>query len=386
MTSNKIDKKIGILGGGQLGKMLLEASIPLSLDITVMDQDPNFPAGSHTDKFHVGNFNNYDDVIQFGMDKDIISIEIEAVNIDALYELEKQGKSVFPQPHILEIIKDKGLQKAFYYKNELPTSAFKLFNNREEILQAVLQEEISIPFVQKSRKDGYDGKGVFVVKSIKDLENLFDVPSLVEDLVDIESEIAIIMSRNPSGEIKSFPAVEMQFHPTANLVEFLFSPSKLSAEIIKRAESICHELMNKLDIVGLLAVELFVTKSGEILINEVAPRPHNSGHHTIEACQTSQFSQMLRAILDLPLGDTSLRSPGVMINVLGEPRHTGPTYYEGLDQILSESGVHPHLYGKKITKPYRKMGHITVIDDSLTEAIEKANRIKKVLKVKSKEN
>jgi 5-(carboxyamino)imidazole ribonucleotide synthase len=379
----KINKKIGVLGGGQLGKMLLEAAVPLSLDVSILDKQKDFPAGPHTNKFTEGDFTNYDDVVAFGRDKDIVTIEIEAVNEDALRTLEAQGVKVYPQPAALKIIKDKGIQKQFYQDNGFATSKFKLFDNSEAIKTAILDGKITIPFVQKSRKDGYDGKGVFVVKSISDLANLLPGPALVEDLVDINKELAVIVSRNPDGEVKCFPVVEMEFHPVANLVEFLFTPSAIDKAVEAQAIGLATAIADKMEIVGLLAVELFLDQNGNILVNEVAPRPHNSGHHTIEGCYTSQFSQLLRAILNLPLGDTSIIQPAVMINVIGEPGFTGPPIYEGLDEALSLTGVYPHLYGKAITKPYRKMGHITIMNADLEEAKRVARNIKSNFKVKA---
>ena len=377
----KINKKIGILGGGQLGKMILEASVPLSLDISILDKKKNFPAGPHTSKFTEGDFNNFDDVVSFGLDKEIVTIEIEAVNLEALYELEKKGVEVFPQPKVLEIIKDKGLQKQFYSDKNFPTSAYKLFNNAEEIKNSIIDGELKVPIVQKARKGGYDGKGVHIVRNVADVENIMDTPSVVESMIDIETEMAVIVARRPSKISSTFPMAEMEFHPTANLVEFLFSPTRLSDNIQKEAADIATSIADEMDIVGLLAVEFFLTKSGEILVNEVAPRPHNSGHHFIEASYTSQFSQLLRAILDLPLGSTSLRQAGVMVNLIGHKDHTGAPIYEGLERLLETEGVYPHIYGKEITKPYRKMGHITIVNNDLEQAISTARKIKDQINV-----
>jgi 5-(carboxyamino)imidazole ribonucleotide synthase len=377
----KIDKKIGILGGGQLGKMLLEASVPLSLDISIMDKQSDFPSGKHTDQFTEGDFTDYDNVLSFGKDKDILTIEIESVNLDALYELEKRGIEVYPQPRVLEIIKDKGLQKEFYKEHGFPTSDFNLYANASEIKEAVIDNQISLPFVQKARKGGYDGKGVQIVRNVSDLGNLLDTPSIVESLVDIETEMAVIVARTPSNNATTFPMAEMEFHPNANLVEFLFSPSNLSNKIQEKAAELAKDLAQKLDVVGLLAVEFFLSKSGDILINEVAPRPHNSGHHFIESSYTSQFSQLLRAILDLPLGSTRLRQPGVMVNLIGDKDYTGKPIYKGLETLLGIEGVYPHIYGKTITKPYRKMGHVTIINDNLNQALTIARKIKNQIRI-----
>lgn len=383
MKTNTIAQKIGILGGGQLGKMLCQAGSKLGLNISILERDHTFPAASVCTQFACGDITNYDDVFQFGKDMDVITIEIENVNVDALEALEKIGKKVYPQPRALRTIRDKGLQKSFYTDSNLPTSDFRLFNNAKSVIDAINAGIINYPFVQKSRTEGYDGKGVQIVRSEKDLDHLFDVPSLVEDIVDIEKEIAVIVARTPSGNISTFQAVEMYFHPTANLVEYLFCPSSISASQEQEVTALAKEIAVKMGICGLLAVEFFVDKQGNILINEVAPRPHNSGHHTIEACISSQYEMHLRAILDLPLGDTSLIHPAVMVNLLGEEGHSGPTYYEGLEKCLKISGVHPHLYGKKETKPFRKMGHVTIVNKQLDTAIVNAKTVQKTLKVKA---
>ncbi len=373
--------KIGILGGGQLGKMLSDPAHRLGLDIHFLDKDRSFPAGANNANFEIGDFTNYDDVIQFGEDKDIISVEIEKVNTAALETLAKAGKKVYPQAHLLNLIKDKGTQKQFYADNGFPSSDFKLYEGSEAIIDKVEQGEISFPFVQKARTDGYDGKGVAIIQGSEDFSKLMDVPCLVEECVDIEMELSVIVARNPSGEIKSFPVVEMVFHPTANLVEFLCSPARISEDVEKKCTVLAEHLAEKMSIVGLLAVELFLAKDGRILVNEVAPRPHNSGHQTIEGNVTSQYEQHLRTLLDLPLGDTKNRHASVMLNILGEEGHTGIARYEGFEDLLSVSMVYPHLYGKLMTKPFRKMGHITILGDSLEETIEKANSIKEKLKV-----
>ncbi len=375
--------KIGILGGGQLGKMLCEAASPLDLDIHILDKSREMSAGKICPNFTEGDFNDYDDVMAFGKDKDVITIEIESVNHEALAQLEKQGKKVYPQPRNIALIKDKGAQKIFYKENNIPTSPFTLYNDADEIRKAVSSGDLSIPFVQKARTGGYDGRGVHVVKTSDDLDNLLPVPSLVENKVDIHTEISVVVARTPSGHMASFPVVEMEFHPTANLVEYLSCPSNLSGSIQQEAIAIAENIASRLEIVGLLAVELFYDNEGKILVNEVAPRPHNSGHHSIEGNITSQFQQHLRAILDLPLGDTRLIKPSVMINILGEEGYTGDAIYENMEECLQLSGVYIHLYGKSTTKPYRKMGHTTITSDTLEEAIEKAKFVRRTLKVKA---
>ena len=376
-----LGQKIGVLGGGQLGKMLCQAASPMGIQLHILDEHKNFPAGQVAPLFTEGSFKDYDAVIEFGKEMDIITIEIEAVNTDALLELEKMGKQVYPQPSIVSLIKDKGTQKLFYKNHNLPTSPFRLYNRWEDIIKDVENGTISTPFVQKARSGGYDGRGVQVIKDDSKLDLLLQCPSLVEDLVDIDREISVVVARGASGEIKSFPVVDMEFHPTANLVEFLFSPSKISMDLQNQATRIAEKLVSELEIVGLLAVELFLDTNGQILINEVAPRPHNSGHHTIEANITSQFQQHLRAITGLPLGSTRAIQAAVMVNVLGEDGYTGKAHYQNMEKCLEMEGVFPHLYGKETTKPFRKMGHVTIIDDSLETAIEKAKIVKNTLKV-----
>lgn len=381
MAIDKLKQKIGILGGGQLGKMLCQAGSKMGLDLHILEKDHSFPAAQVCPSFTCGDITNYDDVMRFGANMDIITIEIENVNVDALIELQSEGKKVYPQPEALKIIKDKAKQKMFYEAGEFPTSDFALYKNKESIVHDVESGSLTIPFVQKSRTDGYDGKGVHVVSDPSKLIGLLDEASIVEEMVDIAKEIAVIVARNPSGQTVAYPPVEMHFHPTANLVEYLFCPSEISKEQNDNAIALAIDIAERLDVVGLLAVEMFVAKDGALLVNEVAPRPHNSGHHTIEASVTSQYEMHLRAILDLPLGDVALINPAVMVNLLGEPGYSGPTLYQDIEKCLSLSGVYPHLYGKKETKPYRKMGHVTIVDANLSEAINKAKFVQNTLKV-----
>lgn len=378
---NKLNQKIAILGGGQLGKMLIQAGSRLGLSLSVMDTDRDFPAAFVCSEYVCGDIRNYDDVLAFGMNADVITIEIENVNIEALEELQRRGKKVFPQPEVLKVIKDKGKQKMFYEGNGFPTSEFALYKNADEVIKSIEKQQLEFPFVQKLRTDGYDGRGVEIIKSKDQLSQLFDKPSIVEELVEVDKEIAVIVARNSLGEVSTFPPVEMVFHPTANLVEYLSSPANISKELSLIADDIARRLAESLGIIGLLAVEMFVDKNNKILINEVAPRPHNSGHHTIEACVTSQYEMHLRAILDLPLGQTIQIRPAVMINLLGEPDYTGSPIYYNIEICLAKSGVYPHIYGKKETKPYRKMGHVTITGDNLEDAIETARFVQKNLKV-----
>ena len=375
--------RLGILGAGQLGKMLAIAAADWHLPIYALDQSRDFPAGPYCAEFTEGSFNDYDDVYAFGKDMDALTIEIEHVAVEALARLEEEGVAVHPRPGALAIIKDKGLQKQFWAERMLPTSSFCLYESGAELRKAALAGEEPFPFVQKSRTEGYDGRGVAIIRSEADLDKLMDVPCVVEDLVDIEKELAVIAARNTAGEVVAFPAVEMTFHPEANLVEFLLCPARISPELEAEAEALAIRAIKALDVCGLLAVELFLTTAGELLINEVAPRPHNSGHHTINSCYTSQFEQHLRGILGLPLGSVKMKTPSVMLNLLGEPGHSGPVYYEGMEEALAMEGVNVHLYGKSHTKPFRKMGHVTVLDADLDRAIAKARKAQEVLKVVS---
>ncbi|WP_442795276.1 5-(carboxyamino)imidazole ribonucleotide synthase [Pelobium manganitolerans] len=371
--------RLGILGGGQLGRMLIQETINYNIHVSVLDPDADAPCKNICDYFEVGSIGDYETVYNFGKYLDLITIEIEKVNIEALEQLEKEGVTVYPQPRIIRLIQDKGLQKQFFKENDIPTAAFQLFNTREQLVAA----ELPFPFIQKLRKDGYDGKGVRKIASEKDLEEAFEQPSLAESMVDFEKEIAVIVARNANGEMKTFPMVEMDFNPEANLVEFLISPSTYSFEIQQQAEEIAKNIASGLSMVGLLAVEMFLTKDHQILVNELAPRPHNSGHQTIEGNYTSQFGQHIRAIFNLPLGDTKAIANALMINLLGEANYEGEAVYEGLEEILEKEGVYVHLYGKKFTKPFRKMGHITVVDEDRERAIEKAKFIKDTIKVKA---
>lgn len=374
---NKI--KIGVLGGGQLGRMMIQSAINYNLYICCLDPDGNAPCKTFANEFVKGSLTDYDTVYKFGKDKDIITIEIENVNVEALKKLQQEGKKIFPQPEVIEIIKDKGLQKMFYQRNDIPSPDFFLVENRAQIEKY----RDFFPFFQKLRTGGYDGKGVVKLGHPNKIEHAFEAPSVLERLVDFDKEISVIVARNESGESKCFPPVECEFNPEANLVEFLFSPANIKKSIEKQAIEIALKVAEKLNIVGLLAVELFVTKDGKVLVNEVAPRPHNSGHQTIEGNITSQFEQHLRAILNLPLGDTGIIKPAVMINLLGEKNHEGVAKYEGLTDAMKYKGVYIHLYGKTTTKPFRKMGHVTVIDDDLGLAKKKAITVKDLIKIVS---
>jgi 5-(carboxyamino)imidazole ribonucleotide synthase len=368
--------KIGILGGGQLGRMLIQSGIDYNLSFSVLDPDEHAPCNGLAN-FHVGKLTDFDTVMKFGKTCDIITIEIEHVNTQALKELVKLGKKVFPQPEIIEMIQDKRTQKTFYKEWHIPTAPFVLTESKQD----TFQHEALLPAVHKLGKEGYDGRGVQVLRTKADLEKAFDAPGLLEKLIDFEKEISIIVARNETGEMETYPAVEMVFHAEQNLVEYLFAPAQLPDHIVQQADEIARKVMQQLGMVGLLAVEMFVTKAGEVLVNEIAPRPHNSGHQTIEANVTSQYEQHLRAIIGLPLGDTRLLFPSAMVNLLGEPGFSGPATYQGFEEVVKVPGVHVHLYGKRLTKPFRKMGHVTIIDQDIESLKQKTTFVKQTLKV-----
>jgi 5-(carboxyamino)imidazole ribonucleotide synthase len=370
-------QRLGILGGGQLGRMFIQDAIAFDVAVHSLDPDKNAPCKEIANEFTVGSLTDYDTVMNFGADKDVLTIEIENVNIDALKELEKQGKKVFPQPNVIEIIQDKGLQKQFYADKNIPTAPFTLHQSKEELIAS----NPVFPFVNKLRKGGYDGKGVQIIKSQSDLENVFDAPSIIETMIPFEKELSVIVARNERGQTVVYPTVECEFSPTANLVEFLFSPADVTNEIEENAKSIALEVINQLGMVGILAVEFFLLKDGSLLVNEIAPRPHNSGHHTIECNITSQFEQHMRSVLNLPLGSTKMIQSGVMINLIGEPNFEGNVFYEGIDDILDMEGVHIHLYGKSTTKPNRKMGHITITSEDIEVAKSTARKVQKMIRV-----
>ncbi|WP_189629182.1 5-(carboxyamino)imidazole ribonucleotide synthase [Roseivirga thermotolerans] len=371
--------KIGVLGGGQLGRMMIQSAIDFNLDIHVLDPDPNAPCKCIATSFETGSLTDYERVMAFGQDKDLLTIEIENVNTQALSELEKQGKKVFPQPRVIELIQNKLHQKKFYAANGIPTAEFQEVSGAAE----VAQKKDFLPFVNKLATGGYDGRGVQVIRTEDALGKAFDAPGFVEKLVDFDKELAVIVARNEAGQVQTFPTVEMVFHPEHNLVEYLFSPASISPEIEDQAQQLAKELIEKLDMVGLLAIEMFLTKEGQLLVNEIAPRTHNSGHQTIEGNVTSQFEQHLRAILNWPLGNTDTLIPSAMVNLLGEDGYSGEARYEGMEQVLAKNGVHVHLYGKKLTKPFRKMGHITVANHNIDQLKQTVNFVKSTLKVKA---
>ena len=374
-------KRIGILGGGQLGRMLVSSSIPLDMDVWIMENSHDCPSAQVTPNFILGDITNYEDVIRFGQNMDVLTIEIENVNVEALKHLKEKGKLVYPDPEIIEMIKDKGLQKQYYYKNNLPTSTFNLWNDKAELLASVENGTLQLPFVQKLRKEGYDGRGVLVVTDREQLKDVFDAPSFTEPLVNIAGEYAVIVARNASKDISVFPVVEQVFHPEANLLDYLISPSALAQHSQEAMQNIAIDIVEKMDFVGIIAIEFFICENGEILINEAAPRPHNSGHHTIESCNYSQYDIHLRAILDLPLPKIVQHHYAIMKNLVGSQGYVGDAKVEGLNEVLNSNSTYLHLYGKKETKPMRKMGHITFTGKTYEDVLSNYNTFKDTIKI-----
>ena len=377
-------KTLGILGGGQLGKMLLYTTRKWDIKTHVLDPSEEAPSKVACDYFEVGDFKDYQTVYDFGKKVDVLTFEIEHVNLDALKQLEKEGVQVYPSAATLELIQNKSTQKNFYVANNIRTAPHQNFKNLEQLKTAVQNNSLDFPFVWKSALMGYDGNGVSVVRNQEQLNALPDVVCLAEDLIPFTHELAVIVCRNPSGKVVAYPTVEMEFHPEANQVEYVLCPTRLGEDVTKKAQTIALQVSKSFKHVGLLAVELFLTETGEIVVNEVAPRPHNSGHITIETSYTDQFEQHIRAILDLPLGNTENKVSGVMVNLVGAENHSGAVYYEQMNTILAMPGVIPHIYGKKDTCPFRKMGHVTIINENLEVARKIAEDVKKTIQVISK--
>jgi 5-(carboxyamino)imidazole ribonucleotide synthase len=378
------DFKLGILGGGQLGKMLLTETRKFDIYTCVLDPSNEAPCKIACNEFTQGNLMDYDTVFNFGKQVDVLTIEIENVNVDALHDLEKEGVKVYPPAKSIATIQNKAKQKLFYVDHNLPTAEFLRFAYKDEIFTALKHETIDFPFVWKSAQFGYDGNGVKIVRSHSDLDELPNVECITEQLVPFKNELAVIVARNAKGHVKAFPVVEMEFHPEANQVEYVICPARISKEVALKAELIALKTAAAFEHVGLLAVEMFQTEDDEILINEVAPRPHNSGHQTIEASYTSQFEQHIRAILDLPLGRADSKVGGVMVNLVGAEGHTGDVVYENIEEIMDMEGVTPHIYGKRQTRPFRKMGHVTIVHEDINEARQIAQNVKQKIKVISK--
>lgn len=373
--------KLGILGGGQLGKMLISETRKFDIYTAVLDPNQEAPCKFGSNEFHLGDLMDFDTVFNFGKQVDVLTIEIENVNVNALEALEKEGIKVYPSAKTLRTIQNKATQKLFYTDHKLPTAPFSRFAYTTEIKDAITNGGLTLPFVWKSAQFGYDGTGVKIVREVSDLNGLPNVECIAETLVPFKNELSVIVARNVSGDIKTYPVVEMEFHPEANQVEYVICPARIDATVAKKATEVSLNVAKAFNHVGLLAVEMFQTHDNEILINEVAPRPHNSGHQSIEASYTSQFEQHLRAVLDLPLGNTANKTNGIMVNLVGAEGHTGNVVYKNIDTILAMDGVTPHIYGKKQTRPFRKMGHVTIVNDNMAEARQIAEQVKNTIKV-----
>ena len=377
------DFKLGILGGGQLGKMLLSETRKFDIQTYVLDPNDQAPCKIACNHFFQGDLMNFETVYDFGKKVDVLTFEIELVNLQALEKLENEGKKVYPSPKTLKLIQNKGIQKEFYAKHNIPTAPFEKFENLENLKSAISNQQsaIKLPFVWKCTEFGYDGNGVKVVRQVSDLDHLPNVECIAEQMIAFKNELAVIVCRNPSSEIKTYPVVEMEFHPEANQVEYVICPARIDSKVAEKARSIALKVSQKFNHVGLLAVELFQTQDDEIVVNEVAPRPHNSGHYSIEASYTSQFENHLRAILDLPLGNTDSKVAGIMVNLTGAEGFSGDVIYENIETILGWNGVTPHIYGKKQTRPFRKMGHVTIVNEDISIARKIAEDVKNTIRV-----
>jgi 5-(carboxyamino)imidazole ribonucleotide synthase len=377
------DFKLGILGGGQLGKMLLAETRKFDIQTYVIDPSKEAPCQFGATKFYIGDLMNFDAIYEFGKKVDLLTIEIENVNLDALDKLEAEGLAIYPSPKTLRLIQNKGCQKDFYIENKIPTSPHQRFTNLENLKLAIVNQQstIQLPFVWKCAQFGYDGNGVKIVRTLSDLDNLPEVECIAEEMVPFKNELAVIVARSVSGEVKTYPVVEMEFHPEANQVEYVICPARIDNKVAKKATEIALKVSEAFNHVGLLAVEMFQTENDEILVNEVAPRPHNSGHYSIEASYTSQFENHLRAILNLPLGNTDSKVAGIMVNLVGEEGFSGQVVYENIEKIMAINGVTPHIYGKRETRPFRKMGHVTIVNENMVEARKVAEEVKNSIRV-----
>jgi 5-(carboxyamino)imidazole ribonucleotide synthase len=375
--------KLGILGGGQLGKMLLAETRKFDIQTYVLDPSKEAPSQFGANHFFIGDLMDFDTVYDFGKKVDLLTIEIENVNLDALDKLEADGLKVFPSPKTLRLIQNKGNQKDFYVANNIPTSPHQRFENIQNLKSKIVnqQSKIQLPCVWKAARFGYDGNGVKILKQAHDLELLPDVECLIEELVPFKNELAVIVARSASGEVKTYPVVEMEFHPEANQVEYVICPARIDEKVAQKATEVALKVSEAFNHVGLLAVEMFQTHDDEILVNEVAPRPHNSGHYSIEASYTSQFENHLRAILNLPLGNTESKVAGIMVNLVGAEGYSGNVIYKNIEKIMAIDGVTPHIYGKRETRPFRKMGHVTIVNEDMNEARRIAEEVKNTIRV-----
>jgi 5-(carboxyamino)imidazole ribonucleotide synthase len=373
------DFKLGILGGGQLGKMLLAETRKFDIQSYVLDPSDDAPCKISCNKFFRGNLTDFETVYNFGKQVDVLTFEIELVNLEALEKLENEGLKIFPSPKTLRLIQNKSIQKDFYVKNNISTSKFDWYSSLQDLKSEICN--LKFPFVWKCTEFGYDGNGVKIVRTEKDLENLPNVECIAEEMVAFKNELAVIVVRNSSGEVENYPVVEMEFHPEANQVEYVICPARIDEKVAKKAIEIALKVSQHFNHVGLLAVEMFQTQDDEILVNEVAPRPHNSGHHTIEASYTSQFENHLRAILNLPLGNCDSKVAGIMVNLVGEEGFSGNVVYQNIEKIMAINGVTPHIYGKRETRPFRKMGHVTIVNEDMKAARKIAEEVKNSIRV-----
>lgn len=378
------DFKLGILGGGQLGKMMLYETRKFDIHTKVLEASNEAPCKISCNEFVIGDLMDFDAVYNFGKLVDVLTIEIENVNLDALEKLEDEGLKVYPPAKALRIIQNKAKQKLFYIDHDIPTAEFSRFAYASEIEDSIDNGGLEFPFVWKAAQFGYDGQGVKVVRSMEDVKGLPPGECIAEEMIPFKNELAVIVVRSPSGQVVTYPVVEMEFHPEANQVEYVICPARIDDAVAKKAREVALHVSEKIDHIGILAVEMFQTKEDEILVNEVAPRPHNSGHYSIEASYTNQFEQHIRAILDLPLGKTESKVAGIMVNLVGAEGHTGNVVYEHLEEIMAMEGVTPHIYGKKQTRPFRKMGHVTIVNSDINEARKIAQKVKETIKVISK--
>jgi len=375
------DFTLGILGGGQLGKMLLTETRKFDITTKVLDPSPDAPCRIACNTFVQGNLTDFNTVYNFGKDVEVLTIEIENVNVEALEKLQTEGVKVYPSPQTIKNIQNKATQKQFYATHDIPTAPFQVFQNTESLKKAINEQQLTLPFVWKSARFGYDGNGVKIVRQLTDLNLLPNDQCIAESLVPFKKELAVIVARNAKGQVRTYPVVEMEFHPEANQVEYVLCPARIEEAVAQKARTIAIQVVQAFEVVGLLAVELFQTENDEILVNEVAPRPHNSGHYSIEATYTNQFEQHLRAILNLPLGSTESKVAGVMVNLVGAEGYQGKVVYENIEQIMAMEGVTPHIYGKKETRPFRKMGHVTIVNPNINKARQIAEQVKNTIRV-----
>ncbi len=372
-------QRAGILGGGQLGRMLLQAAANYPVETFVMEIDPECPAAHLCHHFTKGDITSFDDVYNFGKGLDTITIEIESVNVEALIKLEKEGVRIYPSPPALSIVKNKILQKQFYLENQIPTADFKITQSKEE-----LKDHISfLPAVHKLAMGGYDGRGVIILTSRENISNGFNEPAILEKEVYIKKEISLIIAINEAGDVAIYPPVEMIFNKDFNLLEYQLSPAQLDQQLLWKAEAIALTVVKKFKSAGIFAVEMFLDMANNLLVNEIAPRVHNSGHHTIESNYSSQFDMLWRIMLGYPLGNTDHIIPAAIVNLIGEENCSGKAKYDGLEKVLEIDNVFVHIYGKKETRPGRKMGHVTILSNERQELIHTSNKIKALLKVTS---